>query len=73
MMKRLLLMTAFAGLALALGGCHFSASRSDPNARMGSLINQSEESGPITAESKRVWYKDDGIHLTPERVHGGIQ
>jgi hypothetical protein len=72
-MKRLLMLTAFAGLGLANGGCVFSGLGSDPNTRTASLVNQSEDMRQIRAEWQRIWFTDQPSHLTPERVHGGIQ
>jgi hypothetical protein len=71
-MKRLLILAAFGALGLANGGC-FSALGSDPNTRMAGLINQSEDLRQIRGEWQRIWFTDQPSHLTPERVHGGIQ
>lgn len=72
-MKRLLILGAFAVLGLANQGCLFSALGSDPNTRMSSLIHQSEDLRQIRGEWQRIWFTDQPSHLTPERVHGGIQ
>jgi hypothetical protein len=72
-MKRLLVLAAFAGVALANGGCLFSPLGSDPNTRMNSLLNQSEDLRQVRDEWRRFWLCEEPSHLTPERVDGGIQ
>jgi len=72
-MKRLLMLGACAALALANGGCLFSNYGSDPNTRMESMLHDSENLRQIRAEWRRIWMNDQPSHLTPERVHGGIQ
>lgn len=72
-MKRLLILTALVGLGLGSGGCMFSSHGSDPNSRMAGLIHQSEDMRQIRGEWQRIWFLDQPSHLTPERVHGGIQ
>jgi hypothetical protein len=37
------------------------------------MINESEDFRPIRNEWRKVWMNDQPSHLTPERVHGGIQ
>jgi hypothetical protein len=46
---------------------------SDPNRRIQELINTSEDLPQIQREWERIWITDPPSHLTPERVHGGIQ
>jgi hypothetical protein len=42
--------------------------------RMKKLLNQSEDSGSMEQEwGSRIWDGSQPSHLTPERVHGGIQ
>ena len=72
-MRRLLLLVAVAGLGLANTGCLINAYGSDPNTRMNQLMVQSEDLRQIRAEWQRIWFTDQPSHLTPERVHGGIQ
>jgi hypothetical protein len=72
-MRRMLLLAAVAGLAMANAGCLINAYSSDPNERMKELINQSEDQRQIRYEWERIWFIDEPSHLTPERVHGGIQ
>jgi hypothetical protein len=72
-MKRLLMLAAFASVALANSGCLFSPLGSDPNTRMNSLLNQSENLRQARDEWSRFWMVNEPSHLTPERVDGGIQ
>jgi hypothetical protein len=72
-MRRVLLLTAMAGLVLGNTGCLINAYSSDPNRRMHQLINNSEDLRQIESEWERIWFMDQPSHLTPERVHGGIQ
>jgi hypothetical protein len=46
---------------------------SDPNRRMSELIKNSKDLQEIEMEWDRIWYTDQPSHMTPERVHGGIQ
>lgn len=71
-MKRLLLL-AIALIGAANAGCLINAYASDPNIRMNQLLNQSEDLRQISYEWQRIWFTDQPSHLTPERVHGGIQ
>ena len=68
---------AFARGRSRLGGgqyrCLINAYSSDPNRRMHELINNSEDLRQIEYEWERIWFNDEPSHLTPERVHGGIQ
>ena len=70
---RRLLMLAVAGLVLSNTGCLINAYSSDPNRRMHELLNQSEDLRTIEYEWERIWFVDQPSHLSPERVHGGIQ
>src|SRR5262249_21601943 len=72
-MRRLLFLGVFASMALANGGCLVSSHGSDPNSRVEGLINQSEDLRQVRNEWRRIWFTDQPSHLTPERVHGGIQ
>lgn len=44
-----------------------------PEVRMQELINQSDTGGQIRGEWQRPWIPERPSHLTPDRVHGGIQ
>lgn len=72
-MRRLLLLSALATLALSNSGCLLNIYSSDPNRRMMELINNSEDLRQIEYEWERIWFTDEPSHMTPERVHGGIQ
>ncbi len=72
-MRRKVLLTLVAGVVLANTGCLINAYSSDPNIRMEQLLNQSENLRQIGYEWRRIWFTDQPSHLTPERVHGGIQ
>lgn len=69
------------GLLLALAltcvftnvGCFINTYSSDPNRRIVELLNRSEDLRQIELEWERIWFVDQPSHMTPERVHGGIQ
>ena len=58
---------------LSNAGCLINQYSSDPNRRIVELLNNSEDLRQIEAEWERIWFNDQPSHLTPERVHGGIQ
>ena len=72
-MRRSLLWTLVAALVLGNAGCFLNIYSSDPNQRILQLLNNSEDLRQIEYEWKRIWFTDQPSHLTPERVHGGIQ
>jgi hypothetical protein len=72
-MRRLLLLAAVAALGLSNAGCLFNAYGSDPNTRMNQLLVQSEDMRQIREEWQRIWFTDEPSHMTPDRIHGGIQ
>jgi hypothetical protein len=72
-MRRVLLMTALTGMVLGNAGCFINIYSSDPNRRMHELLNTSEDLRQIEYEWERIWFTDEPSHMTPERVHGGIQ
>jgi hypothetical protein len=72
-MQRWLLLGALCAMALANSGCLINEYSSDPNRRMHELLNNSEDLRQIEYEWERIWFNDQPSHLTPERVHGGIQ
>lgn len=72
-MRRVLLLVVAAGLTMSSTGCLIPIYLSDPNRRMGELINTSEDLRQIQNEWERIWFTDQPSHLTPERIHGGIQ
>lgn len=72
-MRRVVMLTTVLGLALGNTGCFINLYSSDPNRRMTQLLNQSEDLRQIEYEWERIWFTDEPSHMTPERVHGGIQ
>ncbi|HEY8504447.1 MAG TPA: hypothetical protein VIL46_07670 [Gemmataceae bacterium] len=72
-MGRKLLLAVVAGCGLLNAGCLINAYSSEPNVRMSQLLNQSEDLRQIGYEWRRIWFTDQPSHLTPERIHGGIQ
>lgn len=72
-MRRLLLLAALAGAMLGNTGCFIPIYSSDPNRRILELLNTSEDLRQIEYEWERIWFTDQPSHLTPERVHGGVQ
>ena len=72
-MRRLLFSLAVAGLVLSNSGCLLNIYSSDPNRRMRQLLNTSEDLRQIENEWSRIWFTDQPSHMTPERIHGGIQ
>jgi hypothetical protein len=72
-MRRVLLLAVVGGLVLANTGCLINAYSSDPNRRVHQLMNNSEDLRQVESEWERFWFMDQPSHLTPERVHGGIQ
>jgi hypothetical protein len=72
-MRRYLLLAAVLLCGIGNTGCMINAYSSDPNRRMNELLSQSEDLRQIELEWERIWFVDQPSHLTPERVHGGIQ
>ena len=72
-MRRYFFLAAVAALGLVNTGCLINEYSSDPNRRMNELMSQSEDLRQIELEWERIWFVDQPSHLTPERVHGGIQ
>jgi hypothetical protein len=67
------MLLALASLAFSNAGCLINAYSSNPNRRMVELLNNSEDLRQIEYEWERIWFMDEPSHMTPERVHGGIQ
>jgi len=72
-MRRVLLLLVLASGGLANTGCLINIYSSEPNIRIEQLLNNSEDLRQIGYEWRRIWFTDQPSHLTPERVHGGIQ
>jgi hypothetical protein len=72
-MRRYLWLMAVTGMVLVNSGCFLNLYSSDPNRRIHELLNTSEDLRQIEYEWERIWFTDQPSHMTPERVHGGIQ
>jgi hypothetical protein len=72
-MRRWLLAAAVATILFSNSGCLINIYSSDPNRRVQELLVQSEDLRQIELEWERIWFTDQPSHMTPERVHGGIQ
>jgi hypothetical protein len=62
-----------AACVLSNVGCFINLYSADPNRRMMELLNISENLRQIEYEWERIWFTDQPSHLTPDRIHGGIQ
>jgi hypothetical protein len=71
-MRRLLLLAAVLVFTCTNTGCILNMYSSDPNERMQTMLNQSENLRQMQKEWDRFWMIDQPSHLTPDRVHGGI-
>jgi hypothetical protein len=72
-MRRSWFLSLVAALVLGNAGCFINIYSSDPNRRILELLNTSEDLRQIEYEWERIWFTDQPSHLTPERIHGGIQ
>jgi hypothetical protein len=72
-MRRVLLLAVVAAALMGNTGCLINEYSSNPNRRIVELLNQSEDLRQIEYEWERIWFTDQPSHMTPERVHGGIQ
>ncbi len=72
-MRRLLFLAVVGTFVMANSGCFLNQYSSDPNRRMNELMNHSENLRQVESEWERWWMNDQPSHLTPERVHGGIE
>jgi hypothetical protein len=72
-MRRLLLLAGIAVLAFSNAGCLINTYSGDPNRRISELLVDSENLRQIEYEWERIWFTDEPSHMTPERVHGGVQ
>jgi len=73
MLRRIMLFVVAAGLALGNTGCLINIYSADPLLRINELLNTSEDLRQIEGEWARFWFVDQPSHLTPERIHGGVQ
>lgn len=60
-------------MAYASCGTIIKSYDNDPNRRVRELLNDSEDLRKKEYEWERIWFNDEPSHLTPDRVHGGIQ
>jgi hypothetical protein len=72
-MKRLLLLAVVCSSVVTNVGCFLNAYSGDPQERTKELINDSENLRQIDGIRERWWMNDQPCHLTPDRIHGGIQ
>jgi len=72
-MRRLIFAAVVAAMGLGNAGCLINIYSSDPNRRILELLNNSEDLRQIEYEWERIWFTDQPSHMTPERVHGGVQ
>jgi hypothetical protein len=66
-------MVVVAACVLGNAGCLLNLYSADPNRRMAELLNVSENLRTMEYEWERIWFTDQPSHLTPDRIHGGIQ
>jgi hypothetical protein len=72
-MRRVLFLAVVAAMGLSSTGCLINAYSGDPNVRILQLLNQSEDLRQIGEEWQRILFTDQPSHMTPYRVHGGIE
>jgi hypothetical protein len=72
-MRRVMWLAAVTFLVISNSGCLLNIYSSNPNRRIRELLNTSEDLRQIEYEWERIWFTDQPSHMTPERVHGGIQ
>jgi hypothetical protein len=72
-MRRLLILAVVAAFGISSTGCFIPIYSADPNRRVTELLNNSEDLRQIELEWERIWFTDQPSHMTPERIHGGIQ
>jgi hypothetical protein len=70
---RRLLMVVVAACVIGNAGCLLNLYSADPNRRMAEMLNISENLRTMEYEWERIWFTDQPSHLTPDRIHGGIQ
>lgn len=70
---RQFMLVVVAACVLSNAGCFINLYSADPNKRIAELLNVSENLRQMEYEWERIWFTDQPSHLTPDRVHGGIQ
>ena len=71
-MRRWLCAGILAVVALSNTGCLINIYSSNPQRRMGELLNNSEDLRVMMDEWERIWFTDQPSHMVVDRVHGGI-
>jgi hypothetical protein len=54
-------------------GCMLNIWSGDPVRRSRQMLTVSEDLRQIEDEWERIWFTDQPSHLTPFRIHGGIE
>lgn len=73
-MVRLMWVAILGSSLLSSAGClPINEYSSDPDLRSQELMNQSEDLRQARLEWRRFWMIDQPSHLSPERIHGGMQ
>jgi len=72
-MKRLATLLLLGAVMAANSGCLLNIWSGDPVRRVRQLLVVSENWRQIEDEWDRIWFTDQPSHLTPYRIHGGIE
>jgi hypothetical protein len=72
-MRRLASLFLVGAVLIANSGCLLNIWSGDPVRRMKQMIVVSEGLRQIEDEWDRIWFTDQPSHLTPYRIHGGIE
>jgi hypothetical protein len=72
-MRRHVLPALLGAVLLVNSGCMLNIWSGDPVRRTREMMNVSEDLRVIQDEWERIWFIDQPSHLTPQRVHGGIE
>jgi hypothetical protein len=72
-MRRIAILAVLGAMLAGSSGCALNIWNHDPNRRARELLTVSEDLRTIYDEWERIWFVDQPSHLTPYRVHGGIQ
>lgn len=71
-MRRCLLLLALAVAGFSNAGCILNVYDADPNLRMQTLLNQSEDLRQLRDEYYRFWMIDQPSHMTAIRTNGAV-
>ena len=72
-MRRFAFLALLGGMVLSNAGCLLNIWSADPVQRTHELLVVSENLRAVQEEWERIWFIDQPSHLTPSRVHGGMQ